>query len=386
MLFLYILSFISTLNGQTFTGDERSKASRPALRQLRESVVQVKSFLDALQRHIRRSRDALRQHMHDYDLDMDIFTDDPLKTTTRPTTPYSPTFQFTLSMTTTKIFPNKPDINYSTTETPSTISTPEVNLTASEQLIMEVAPEWWVTYKVTRPDPNDVTTVLERVNEGETDGSFEVACLLAGTPPWDLDAKALASLYTWREEARGGGSLPAPQEVEARRAELRQDVLAAWKRRLEDPSAGLVTIEAVRPAVTEWLERGHGALTYRLTQVLTGHGCFGKYLCRIGREQTPRCHHCGDCPDTALHTLAHCQAWSSQRRQLTGVVGSDLSLSAVVLSMVGSEAAWSAVASFCEEVISLKEAAEREREINAPLPSRARRTGRRRRRDDLRPP
>ncbi|XP_075989857.1 uncharacterized protein LOC142985522 isoform X2 [Anticarsia gemmatalis] len=180
MLFLYILSFISTLNGQTFTGDERSKASRPALRQLRESVVQVKSFLDALQRHIRRSRDALRQHMHDYDLDMDIFTDDPLKTTTRPTTPYSPTFQFTLSMTTTKIFPNKPDINYSTTETPSTISTPEVNLTASEQLIMEVAPEWWVTYKVTRPDPNDVTTVLERVNE--EDASTPTVALFTTLP------------------------------------------------------------------------------------------------------------------------------------------------------------------------------------------------------------
>ena len=58
-----------------------------------------------------------------------------------------------------------------------------------------------------------------------------------------------------------------------------------------------------------------------------------------------------------------------------------------VLSMVGSESAWEAVASFCEEVMATKEGAEREREAAATLPSRARRTGRRRRaRDDLRPP
>ena len=132
--------------------------------------------------------------------------------------------------------------------------------------------------------------------------------------------------------------------------------------------------------------RRHGALTYRLTQILTGHGCFGKYLCRIGREQSPGCHHCGDCPeDTAQHTLADCPAWAEQRRELSAAVG-DLSLPNIVLSMVRSESAWEAVASFCEQVMHAKEAAEREREAAASLPSRRRRTGRRRALNDLRPP
>ena len=34
-------------------------------------------------------------------------------------------------------------------------------------------------------------------------------------------------------------------------------------------------------------------MTYRMTQVLTGHGMFGEYLMKIGRETTDICHHSG---------------------------------------------------------------------------------------------
>ena len=49
------------------------------------------------------------------------------------------------------------------------------------------------------------------------------------------------------------------------------------------------------------------------------------------------------------------------------VVGRDLSLSSVVGAMLNSERNWSAMVSFCESVITLKEAAERVREssVNA---------------------
>lgn len=46
--------------------------------------------------------------------------------------------------------------------------------------------------------------------------------------------------------------------------------------------------------VREWKERWlFGPLTFRLVQVLTGHGCFGEYLHQIGKESTEVCHHCG---------------------------------------------------------------------------------------------
>ncbi|KAJ0179602.1 hypothetical protein K1T71_005314 [Dendrolimus kikuchii] len=90
--------------------------------------------------------------------------------------------------------------------------------------------------------------------------------------------------------------------------------------------------------------------------------------------------------DTALHTLQECPAWEEERRVLGATIGNDLSLPAVVQAMVGGQPEWDAVASFCEAVMSAKEAAERERERAAVLLSRRNNRSRRRRNTDLRPP
>ncbi|XP_060802895.1 uncharacterized protein LOC132902326 [Amyelois transitella] len=113
---------------------------------------------------------------------------------------------------------------------------------------------------------------------------------------------------------------------------------------------------------------------------MTGHGCFGHYLHRIGREATEACHECGEPDDTAQHTLAECSRWSDERADLIDVLGTrDLSLHSVIAAMLCSEIKWMAVVCFCEHVISQKEAAERAREQdpNAPLHRRGR-GGRRR--------
>jgi len=98
-----------------------------------------------------------------------------------------------------------------------------------------------------------------------------------------------------------------------------------------------------------------------MTQVLTGHGCFGEYLCRIGKERTAECHHCGHPHDSAQHTLESCSVWAAERADLTAAVGADLSLPTVIRAMVGSGEAWKAMSSFCSKVMLQKEDAERER-------------------------
>ncbi|XP_050563744.1 uncharacterized protein LOC126913062 [Spodoptera frugiperda] len=165
--------------------------------------------------------------------------------------------------------------------------------------------------------------------------------------------------------------------------------MAEWQQRLSQPRAGLAVIAAVSPLFEEWLERRHGVLTYRLTQVLTGHGSFGRFLFLIGREETPGCHHCEDRPeDTVEHTVAVCPAWAEYRQVLRDVVGDgDLSRPALVQAMVRSERDWDAVSSFCEAVMLAKEEAGRVREQTSSRPSRRERhSGRRGSRDDLRPP
>ncbi|XP_061718186.1 uncharacterized protein LOC133525813 [Cydia pomonella] len=116
----------------------------------------------------------------------------------------------------------------------------------------------------------------------------------------------------------------------------------------------------------------------RATQVVTGHGCFGHYLHQIQRELGPQCHECGDPDDSAQQTLEMCSRWEGERRTLMRAIRTtDLSLHSVVAAMLGSERKWKAVVSFCEEVISQKEAAEREREDAADAPPlRHRRRGR----------
>ncbi|KAG6438502.1 hypothetical protein O3G_MSEX000018 [Manduca sexta] len=91
---------------------------------------------------------------------------------------------------------------------------------------------------------------------------------------------------------------------------------------------------------------------------------------RCNLTPTVNCHHCSG-QDSANHTLSECPAWEEERQTLMGVIGGDLSLSAVVRKMLVGERSWNAVASFCESVM-VKEIAEREREKADPTRRRRR--------------
>ncbi|XP_063371852.1 uncharacterized protein LOC134660082 [Cydia amplana] len=196
--------------------------------------------------------------------------------------------------------------------------------------------------------------------------SHAAACLLAGTPPWELDAGVLADRYRLRAEARRRGELPDAEEAERVMRGAAERLRERWREALEDSHYGTRTIGAILPIMDEWVDRGKGALTYRVTQVVSGHGCFGHYLHKIQREPGPQCHECGAADDTAQHTLEECNRWAVERAFLRAATGvADLSLHSIIAAMLGSERKWEAVASFCEEVMSQKEEAEREREAAA---------------------
>lgn len=58
----------------------------------------------------------------------------------------------------------------------------------------------------------------------------------------------------------------------------------------EDDPSGKRVVEAIGSHFVEWLNRRNGGITFHMAQVLTGHGCFGEYLRRIGKEITaPLC-------------------------------------------------------------------------------------------------
>lgn len=206
------------------------------------------------------------------------------------------------------------------------------------------------------------------------------ALVLAGTPPWEMEAEVLDIVYKHKVEQRARGERLTIEEMERIRQDAHDVVMERWAEDLETAEFGRRTVDAIRPVLQQWVERKHGFLTYRLVQVLTGHGCFGDYLHRIKREVSPVCHECGAAQDSAQHTLEECDAWSRQRRSLVAEVGRDLSLPSVVKAMLDSDRSWEAMVSFCEEVISQKETAERFREGDAQADAiRRRRPGGRRR-------
>ncbi|XP_050488680.1 uncharacterized protein LOC126872618 [Bombus huntii] len=104
-----------------------------------------------------------------------------------------------------------------------------------------------------------------------------------------------------------------------------------------------------------------------MTQVLTGHGVFGKYLREIGRETADICHHCGEGRDTAQHTLQLYPAWELSRYTLRHVIGERLTPSAIVEAMLRGPQEYEAVRLFCERVMLAKERAERERKKTLTL-------------------
>jgi len=247
------------------------------------------------------------------------------------------------------------------------------------------APVWHDQLEVTRRCKQVLRDVHRRmalrVARGYRTVSYEAACVVSGSLPWELAAGMYTEMYNIRAARRlqrEQADLPAHTgRVETRQETLlRQRTFEEWQEALAHTRKDLRAVGAIRPVLKDWVGRRFGALGFRLVQVLTGHGCFGEYLHKIGKEPTTKFHHCDSPSDSAEHTLVECQAWEANRRVLLGAIGGgDVSLPTVVHAMVGREEVWRAVASFCEDVMSQKEVAEREREEDRRAPPSRRRRG-----------
>jgi hypothetical protein len=113
-------------------------------------------------------------------------------------------------------------------------------------------------------------------------------------------------------------------------------------------------------AALQWVNRTHREMTFRLTQLMTGHGCFNRFLRRIGRAPSVGCSHCGptdelgDEEDDAHHTLQRCEVFECDRECLVLTIG-PFDSGDLVRLMLESPANWRAVVTFVEDVMSTKE-------------------------------
>jgi len=130
-------------------------------------------------------------------------------------------------------------------------------------------------------------------------------------------------------------------------------------------TAGVRLRDAILLHIERWMTRSWGGLTFRITQLLTGHGCFGTFLLRIGKSEVATCVFCGLDDDSPDHTIADCPQWFDERCSLMGAIGPDLSLSNIIKEICSNRGSWLAFSKFAEDVMRQKEDAECAREIIA---------------------
>lgn len=204
-----------------------------------------------------------------------------------------------------------------------------------------------------------------RVVSGYRTVSHDAACVLARTPPLHLLAIMRKNVYFRVRVLRDDGQYSLEAVRNIKRDEL-LTVRGSWGALVRSAGGfGVYTRRAIEPVFDEWLDRSHGHVSFRITQFLTGHGCFMAFLNRIGKADEPTCFYC-DAEDTVLHTLLECVQWSSERAELRsgldGLRGGDLTLAGIVACIVGSSDDWKEFSKFAESVLRSKEEEERRRE------------------------
>jgi hypothetical protein len=116
--------------------------------------------------------------------------------------------------------------------------------------------------------------------------SYASATALAAPPP-QLQALALKERYEGKQVLLQRGPEETLQHVDL--GEIQTNIWRRWRARLEEEDRVRPhrAVRAVLPNWEEWRNQRGAPLTYRMTQILTGHGAFGEFLLRIGKDRHP---------------------------------------------------------------------------------------------------
>jgi predicted RNA-binding Zn-ribbon protein involved in translation (DUF1610 family) len=174
--------------------------------------------------------------------------------------------------------------------------------------------------------------------------SAEAVQVLAGVPPVSL-------LIQERSARRKNPGLS--------RSEVRRRSILTWQSQWSNGEKGERTRRLI-PDLERWLKRERGEVGFYLAQALTGHGCFGAFLHRIGKKPTPACWYCGEeVEDDAQHTLFECPRWDMERLQAAKTTSRWPEEDEFVNTMLASAAGWNAMNEMCQEILRQKEGDER---------------------------
>lgn len=192
----------------------------------------------------------------------------------------------------------------------------------------------------------------------------DAVTLMAGIPPFAALAEKQARVYEATEvlKEKGIKGKDRKKALTFIKKEEEKRMREKWKEELmnKEGPEGIRVREAIVPVMEEWLDRRGKGLTYHMSQIITGHGCFRKFLKRIGKEKESTCIYCQCQEDDAQHTLEGCAEWIYEREELERSLGTtNLSLGNVIINILQEQDKWDAFQNFCGNVMKKKERDER---------------------------
>ncbi|XP_065091473.1 uncharacterized protein LOC135712450 [Ochlerotatus camptorhynchus] len=132
--------------------------------------------------------------------------------------------------------------------------------------------------------------------------SSEAVCVIAGMIPIGITLAEDSECYRQREAGRV-------------RKVVRVESLAKWQQEWNTTENGRWTHRLI-PILSTWVNRKHGEVNFHLTQFLSGHGCFRKYLHRFGHAASPLCPECGNVDETPEHVVFDCPRFEAVRTEM----------------------------------------------------------------------
>lgn len=190
--------------------------------------------------------------------------------------------------------------------------------------------------------------VLLRVASAYRTVSVQALQVITGIVPLHLQAMERMEIY------KGGGG-------QRSREEARENTFRLWQEEWESLQEVASWTRSLIRDVKSWVLCKHRRTNYFLTQALSGHGSFRKFLFKINRDVSDRCPYCGEV-DSPEHTLFSCPRWAQRRFLAETGIAINITKDNVVQSMVGSPEHWASIEEMLTGIMKAKEIEERVRQ------------------------
>ena len=105
----------------------------------------------------------------------------------------------------------------------------------------------------------------------------------------------------------------------------------------------------------EWIYRKHGNVDFYITQFMTGHGNFQRYLYKTKNCESPYCISCTDrIEDSVEHTFFECSHFVKERLELEALMNQPLNKDTIVKLMLESKQNWNMVRRYIKRILDIK--------------------------------